>query len=209
MFNRWVCVNNNFAYKKKTKQKISRFISKVSRQLDVEPAEKWYAISCFTLQSQSSNLIFFNFEKFKFQTQTSKEVKQVQEDKQKMTEHFIQTLPILLQRYGADAEKLANLMAIPQFFDLVVYTNSRQEAVSIFNWFKFVRIKNDKKIIPQCLEFASVFGQNGQHNVNAQWSRCVGNMFENIGILVYRRQRHIHKMRHRPFKYHWSVCESV
>lgn len=63
-------------------------------------------------------------------TQTSKEVKQVQEDKQKMTEHFIQTLPILLQRYGADAEKLVNLMAIPQYFDLVVYTNSRQEAVS-------------------------------------------------------------------------------
>lgn len=48
-----------------------------------------------------------------------------------MTEHFIQTLPTLLQRYGADAEKLANLMAIPQYFDLVVYTNSRQEAVSI------------------------------------------------------------------------------
>lgn len=64
-----------------------------------------------------------------FQTQTSKEVKQVQEDKQKMTEHFIQTLPTLLQRYGADAEKLANLMAIPQYFDLVVYTNSRQEQV--------------------------------------------------------------------------------
>lgn len=48
-----------------------------------------------------------------------------------MTEHFIQTLPTLLQRYGADAEKLTNLIAIPQFFDLVVYTNSRQEAVNI------------------------------------------------------------------------------
>lgn len=46
-----------------------------------------------------------------------------------MTEHFIQTLPILLQKYSADAEKLTNLMAIPQYFDLVVYTNSRQEAV--------------------------------------------------------------------------------
>lgn len=63
----------------------------------------------------------------------------MQEDKQKMTEHFIQTLPILLQRYGADAEKLANLMAIPQYFDLVVYTNSRQEAVCIpFNHMIFL-----------------------------------------------------------------------
>lgn len=63
--------------------------------------------------------------------QTSKEVKLVQEDKQKMTEHFIQTLPTLLQRYSADAEKLANLISIPQHFELVVYTNSRQEAVSL------------------------------------------------------------------------------
>lgn len=68
-----------------------------------------------------------------FQTQTSKEVKQVQEDKQKMTEHFIQILPRLLQRYRADAEKLANLIAIPQYFDLVVYTNSRLEGVSVFH----------------------------------------------------------------------------
>lgn len=54
-----------------------------------------------------------------------------------MTEHFIQTLPTLLQRYGADAEKLANLMAIPQYFDLVVYTNSRQETVSIISKLNF------------------------------------------------------------------------
>lgn len=48
-----------------------------------------------------------------------------------MTEHFIQTLPVLLERYGADPEKLANLLAIPQFFDLDVYTMSRQEAVRL------------------------------------------------------------------------------
>lgn len=84
-----------------------------------------------------------------FQTQTSKEVKQVQEDKQKMTEHFIQTLPILLQKYSADAEKLANLMAIPQYFDLVVYTNSRQEAVSE----KKTIISFVFKILIQILEF--------------------------------------------------------
>lgn len=60
---------------------------------------------------------------------SSKELKQIQEDKQKMTEHFIQTLPILLDRYQADAEKLTNLLAIPQYFDLEVYTVSRQEMV--------------------------------------------------------------------------------
>lgn len=62
-------------------------------------------------------------------TMSSKEVKQVQEDKQKMTEHFIQTLPLLLDKYGADGEKLTNLMTIPQYFDLDIYTTSRQERV--------------------------------------------------------------------------------
>lgn len=56
-----------------------------------------------------------------------KESKQVQEDKQKLTEHFIQVLPILLDKYGADAEKLTNLLTIPQYFELDVYTKSRQE----------------------------------------------------------------------------------
>lgn len=86
-------------------------------------------------------------------------MKQVQEDKQKMTEHFIQTLPKLLDRYGADAEKLANLMAIPQYFDLVVYTNSRQEAVSMkrtsTNRFYFTH----PIVSFACLaEFAIIFG---------------------------------------------------
>lgn len=56
-----------------------------------------------------------------------KEVKQVQDDKQKLTEHFIQMLPLLLDKYRADPEKLANLLAIPQYFDLDIYTKSRQE----------------------------------------------------------------------------------
>lgn len=56
-----------------------------------------------------------------------KELKQVFDDKQKLTEHFIQTLPLLLDKYRADPEKLANLLAIPQYFDLDIYTKSRQE----------------------------------------------------------------------------------
>lgn len=59
-----------------------------------------------------------------------KEIKQVQDDKQKLTEHFISTLPILLDKYRADPDKLANLLSIPQYFDLEIYTISRQEAVS-------------------------------------------------------------------------------
>ncbi|XP_050514332.1 cohesin subunit SA-1 [Diabrotica virgifera virgifera] len=56
-----------------------------------------------------------------------REVKQAGEDKQKLTEHFIVTLPQLLDKYSADPEKLANLLSIPQYFDLDLYTSGRQE----------------------------------------------------------------------------------
>lgn len=62
---------------------------------------------------------------------SAKDVKQVQDDKQKLTEHFILTLPYLLEKYSAEAEKLTNLLAIPQYFDLEMYTTLRQEAVSL------------------------------------------------------------------------------
>lgn len=57
---------------------------------------------------------------------SSKDVKQVQDDKVKMTEHFIQYLPALLEKYIADVDKLVNLIAIPQYFDLEIYTTTRQ-----------------------------------------------------------------------------------
>lgn len=58
---------------------------------------------------------------------TAKESKQVAEDKTKLTEHFIVTLPQLLLKYLMDPEKVANLLQIPQYFDLDIYTSSRQE----------------------------------------------------------------------------------
>ncbi|XP_046568890.1 LOW QUALITY PROTEIN: cohesin subunit SA-2-like [Haliotis rubra] len=58
---------------------------------------------------------------------TAKETKQVLEDKTKLTEHFIVTLPQLLLKYLMDPEKVANLLLIPLYFDLDIYTSSRQE----------------------------------------------------------------------------------
>lgn len=62
-----------------------------------------------------------------------KEIKQVQDDKQRLTEHFIKVLPPLIDKYRADADKLINLLSIPQYFDLDIYTTSRQESVSFRN----------------------------------------------------------------------------
>ncbi|CAH0694379.1 unnamed protein product [Spodoptera exigua] len=55
------------------------------------------------------------------------QAKMVSDDRARMTAHFMVTLPALLDKFGADPEKLANLVAIPQYFDLELYTTQRQE----------------------------------------------------------------------------------
>lgn len=57
-------------------------------------------------------------------------MKQVKDDKHQMTEHFIPAILKLLDTFAGDHEKLANLLSIPQYFDLQIYTTTRQEAVS-------------------------------------------------------------------------------
>ncbi|NXC24971.1 STAG2 protein, partial [Campylorhamphus procurvoides] len=51
-----------------------------------------------------------------------KEKKIQLEDCTKITEHFITVLPQLLAKYSTDAQKVANLLQIPQYYDLDVYS---------------------------------------------------------------------------------------
>ncbi|NWT01984.1 STAG2 protein, partial [Mionectes macconnelli] len=56
-----------------------------------------------------------------------KEKKIQLEDCTKITEHFIMVLPQLLAKYSADAQKVANLLQIPQYYDLEVYSTGHKE----------------------------------------------------------------------------------
>ncbi|CAM4843450.1 unnamed protein product [Rotaria magnacalcarata] len=58
---------------------------------------------------------------------TMKEQKQKEDDKKVLTDHFISTLPRLLNKYVADADKLLNLLQIPLYFNYEVYTTTRRE----------------------------------------------------------------------------------
>ncbi|CAF4315533.1 unnamed protein product, partial [Rotaria sp. Silwood2] len=58
---------------------------------------------------------------------TMKEQKQKEDDKKVLTDHFISTLPPLLNKYIADADKLLNLLQIPLHFNYEVYTTTRRE----------------------------------------------------------------------------------
>ncbi|OWR54700.1 cohesin subunit SA-1 [Danaus plexippus] len=55
------------------------------------------------------------------------QAKAANDDRVKMTAHFMVALPALLDKFCADPEKLNNLVTIPQYFDLELYTTQRQE----------------------------------------------------------------------------------
>ncbi|CAG08302.1 unnamed protein product, partial [Tetraodon nigroviridis] len=53
--------------------------------------------------------------------------KKIQEqDRRRLTSHFIPVLPQLLAKYSADAEKVSLLLKAPLYFDLEMYSNSSQ-----------------------------------------------------------------------------------
>ncbi|NXE21245.1 STAG2 protein, partial [Ardeotis kori] len=56
-----------------------------------------------------------------------KEKKIQLEDCTKITEHFITVLPQLLAKYSTDAQKVANLLQIPQYYDLELYSTGHLE----------------------------------------------------------------------------------
>ncbi|KAF7278077.1 stromal antigen isoform X2 [Rhynchophorus ferrugineus] len=79
-----------------------------------------------------------------------REIKQTGEDKQKLTEHFIVTLPYLLDKFSADPEKLANLLSIPQYFELDLYTSGRQEGSlqALLNKLKYiVQVQHEPEVL--------------------------------------------------------------
>uniref|UniRef100_A0A8C7JZZ7 Cohesin subunit SA n=1 Tax=Oncorhynchus kisutch TaxID=8019 RepID=A0A8C7JZZ7_ONCKI len=59
---------------------------------------------------------------------TGKRVRDLRlDDRTRMTELFAVTLPPLLAKYSIDSEKVTNLLQLPQFFDLDIYTTGRLE----------------------------------------------------------------------------------
>ncbi|XP_041112036.1 cohesin subunit SA-2 [Polyodon spathula] len=58
---------------------------------------------------------------------TAKEKKSQLDDRTRITELFAVSLPQLLSKYSVDAEKVTNLLQLPQYFDLEIYTTGRLE----------------------------------------------------------------------------------
>ncbi|XP_059050787.1 cohesin subunit SA-1 [Achroia grisella] len=81
------------------------------------------------------------------------QAKQVSDDRSRMTAHFMVTLPALLDKFGADPEKLTNLVSIPQYFDLELYTTQRQEGnlTLLLNKLRdIVSVQTEAEVVETC-----------------------------------------------------------
>jgi len=58
---------------------------------------------------------------------TMKESKQMFKEKELVTAHFMGVLPLVINKYLLDQEKMVKLLSIPQYMNLEMYTTSRQE----------------------------------------------------------------------------------
>ncbi|KAI2801174.1 Cohesin subunit SA-2 [Blomia tropicalis] len=79
---------------------------------------------------------------------TSQEQKSLQEDKARISEHFINSLPIILNKYKSDEKKVANLLNIPQYLDLNFYSNHTDKLESLLRLMdEIVDIHSDQEVL--------------------------------------------------------------
>ncbi|XP_051780727.1 cohesin subunit SA-2-like [Erpetoichthys calabaricus] len=88
---------------------------------------------------------------------SAKEKKMQQQDRIRLTEHFITVLPQLLSKFSADVDKVQNLLHVPHYFNLKVYSANRKEKhleVLITQISNIMTKHTDSEVLQTC---ASVF----------------------------------------------------
>lgn len=97
--------------------------------------------------------------------------KTIKKDQEKVTKHFMQTLPALITKYESDCENLANIILIPQYFDLNIFTKPQAEEnldsllVQIQSIIKTV---DDSELLTNAFETLAYFCSEGY----AIFTRC-------------------------------------
>lgn len=84
---------------------------------------------------------------------TNREIKFLQEDKVKITEHFVNILPHLLAKYKTEPDKIVNLMTIPQYFELSLFTQNGDDLDKLLRLInEIVDVHTDDEVLKACAE---------------------------------------------------------
>lgn len=82
---------------------------------------------------------------------SNKEMRLSQDEKNRITEHFIHTLPMLLDIFKTDQDKVANLMMIPQYFELGLLTQNAAHLERLLKLMNdIVDIHSDTEVLEAC-----------------------------------------------------------
>ena len=119
---------------------------------------------------------------------TSQEQKSLQEDKARISEHFINSLPIILNKYKSDEKKVANLLNIPQYLDLNFYSNHTDKLESLLRLMdEIVDIHSDQEVLAvaaKAYEYLYdenfLFSKNVSINKNTLIDKIVANYREAV-----------------------------
>lgn len=106
---------------------------------------------------------------------SGKEQRALQEDKNKISEHFISVLPILLNKYKADREKIANLLAIPQYLDLDYFSKQTNQLDALLRLIsEIVDIHSHSEVLEVAAKsFEHLFDENFSFSKNVYTQKTI------------------------------------
>ncbi|XP_075056168.1 cohesin subunit SA-2-like isoform X2 [Mixophyes fleayi] len=100
---------------------------------------------------------------------SAKEKKMQLEDREGITKHFIGTLPLLLAKFSTDPDKVMNLLQIPQYFDMEVYSETHMEnhLEALLKQMKHIAVSHsDPQVLEACSKTYSRLGKDNLVNQN-------------------------------------------
>ncbi|KAG9492281.1 hypothetical protein GDO78_000671 [Eleutherodactylus coqui] len=104
---------------------------------------------------------------------STKEKKAQLEDRERITEHFAETLPLLLIKFATNPDKLVNLLQIPRYFDIDLYFEAHMEKhlEALLKQMKSIAVSHSEaEVLEACSKTYSSLSNEKQSSPNCQVS---------------------------------------
>ncbi|XP_068124209.1 cohesin subunit SA-2-like isoform X2 [Hyperolius riggenbachi] len=121
---------------------------------------------------------------------SAKEKKAQMEDRHRITEHFTDTLPVLLAKFSADPKKVVNLLQIPQYFDLKTYSeiHTGKHLESLLKYMEDIAIKHSElEVLEVCSKTYSSLSKENlaiQNQVNLSKKHLIDHLVDNFSQML-------------------------
>ncbi|XP_073520534.1 cohesin subunit SA-2-like isoform X2 [Phyllobates terribilis] len=104
---------------------------------------------------------------------SAKEKKAQLEDKERITQHFAETLPLMLAKFSTNPDKVINLLQIPRYFDKDIYFEAPMEkhVEALMKQMKSIAVSHsDLEVLEVCSKTYGSLSNENQSSQNCQVS---------------------------------------